>query len=60
MDYDSDFTDPKACALQRLATLQRLREHAAAGNRAAVLRSIESLIEQERKALERDFDDETA
>jgi hypothetical protein len=59
MDYDSDFTDSKAGVLQRLATLQRLREHATAGNRAAVLRSIESLIEQERKALERDMDDES-
>jgi hypothetical protein len=59
-ERDSDFDDPRAQALARLATLQRMREQAKAGNRAGMLRSIEQLIEQEAQALRaaRDTDPE--
>lgn len=50
-EFDSDFHDPRANALARLATLQRLREQAKAGNRQAMLESLEKLIEQESKVL---------
>jgi hypothetical protein len=43
--------DPRAHGLARLAVLQRLREQAKQGHRAAMLHSIELLIEQESKAL---------
>jgi len=53
----SDFLDSRAQRLARLATLQRLRDQAKAGNREGMLRSIEQLIEQEARALrERDED----
>jgi hypothetical protein len=59
---DSDFPDSRAQHLARLATLQRLREQAQAGNRAAMLNSIERMIEQESRALReaKDTDSEPA
>jgi hypothetical protein len=56
---DSSFADERAAALQRLATLHRLRDAAEAGNRTALLESIQNLIAQERAHL-RDLDDEPA
>jgi len=50
-ERDGDFTREQKMALQRLATLQRMREDAKRGNRAAMLQSIESLIEVETKVL---------
>ncbi len=57
-EYDSDFEDERAQSLARLATLQRLREHANAGNRSAMLKSIEDLIEQETKSLRESKDND--
>lgn len=50
-ERDGDFTREQKLALQRLATLQRMREDARRNNRAAMLKSIESLIEVESKVL---------
>ncbi len=50
-ERDSEFTREQKLALQRLATLQRMREDARRSNRAAMLKSIESLIEVETKVL---------
>lgn len=50
-ERDGDFTREQKKALQRLATLQRMREDAKRANRAAMLKSIESLIEVETKVL---------
>ena len=51
-EYDSDFNDdPEKSALRRLAALQRMREEARDGRRAAMLDSIEKLIEVETKML---------
>ena len=50
-ERDGDFTREQKLALQRLATLQRMREDARRNNRAAMLRSIESLIEVETRVL---------
>jgi hypothetical protein len=57
---DSDFLDDRTRALAQLATLQRLRDQAKAAGRFEMLESIQKLIEQERKALMRDLDDEPA
>jgi hypothetical protein len=57
-ERDSDFSDHRAQALARLATLQRLREQAGQANRAAMLKSIEQLIEQERKALRAEHEED--
>jgi hypothetical protein len=48
---NGDFTREQKLALQRLATLQRMREDARRSNRAAMLKSIESLIEVETRVL---------
>jgi hypothetical protein len=50
-ERDGGFTREQKLALQRLATLQRMREDARRSNRAAMLKSIESLIEVETKVL---------
>lgn len=50
-ETDNGFTREQKIALQRLATLQRLREEAQRGNRAAMLNSIENLIQIESKIL---------
>ena len=49
----------EAHAIARLSTLERLREQARAGHREAMVRSIESMIESELRALQkmREFDD---
>jgi hypothetical protein len=57
-ERDSDFPDGRAQALARLATLQRLREQALQENRTGMLKSIEQLMEQERKALDFERDAE--
>lgn len=57
---DSDFFDERTRALARLAVLQRLREQAQAARRPEMLESIDKLIQQDRKALARDLDDEPA
>jgi hypothetical protein len=57
---DSDFSDERTVALQRLAALQRLREQALATGHMGMVESIDNLIGQERKALARDLDDEPA
>jgi hypothetical protein len=61
-ERDSDFNDEQKTALQRLATLQRMREQARKGNRAAMLDSIEKLIDLETRMLResRDIDPEPA
>lgn len=46
-----DHFDFEANALARLAALQRLLEHAKAGNREAMVRSVEQLIAQEAQSL---------
>lgn len=59
---DSDFSNEQKAALQRIATLQRMREDATNGNRAAMLESIEKLLALEMKMLRgaRDLDGEPA
>ena len=61
-ERDSDFTDEQKTALQRLATLQRMREQAKKGKRAAMLESIEKLIDLETRMLResRDVDPKPA
>lgn len=43
--------EQKKASLQRLATLQRLRDEATHGNRSATLESIDKLIEMELRIL---------
>ena len=50
-ESDNDPTRTERKALQRLATLQRMREEAKKGNRAAMLDSLDKLIELERRIL---------
>ena len=46
-DRDSDFTDSRAQALARLATLQRLKDEMRRNNRKAMMDSIERLMAAE-------------
>jgi hypothetical protein len=50
-EHNSDFTPDQKISLQRLATLQRLREQAKTGNRATMLATLEKLIELETRTL---------
>ena len=59
-DRDNSLASGEAHAIARLSTLERLREQARAGNREAMVRSIESMIEAELRALRkmRETDDD--
>jgi hypothetical protein len=63
---DSDFGDVCSAALARLKSLERLealyrlRDQASQSNRAAMLKSIEDLIQMERRTLARDLGGEPA
>lgn len=46
-DHTRDLRESRAQALARLAALQRLKEQADRGNRIAMLKSLEQLIELE-------------
>lgn len=65
-ERDSDFEEQRAEAsgrlksLERLEALYRLREQAKQAGRSAMLKTIDDLIEMDRKALARDMDDEHA
>jgi hypothetical protein len=48
---EGDTPENRTEVLQRLATLQRLREHAKKGHRAAMLKTIEAMMDQEVEAL---------
>ena len=50
-DHDSDFTPQQKRSLQRIATLQRMREEARESKRAAMLDSLEKLLEIETRLL---------
>lgn len=50
-DKDSTLARERKTSLQRLATLQRMREDAQDGNRPSMLESIEKLIQLETKML---------
>lgn len=52
-NHPSGFQESRAQALARLAVLQRLKEQAEHGNRAAMLKSIEQLIDSETAHLRR-------
>jgi hypothetical protein len=57
----TDDTDrySKPLAMAKLAVLQRLRDQAKKGNRRAMLRAIDQMIEQEAKALRGSSDDDS-
>jgi hypothetical protein len=50
-ERDSDFTDSRAQALARLATLQRLKDEMRRNNRQAMMDSIERLMAAETRFL---------
>jgi hypothetical protein len=51
VDRNSDSTDSRASALQRLAALQRLREQAQGTESEELLKTIDHLIELDAKAV---------
>jgi hypothetical protein len=61
-ERERDLTPEQKKTLQRIATLQRMRDEAQGGNRAAMLDSIDKLLQLETRILRehRDTDDEHA
>jgi hypothetical protein len=62
VEQDSDFGFDHAHIMARLAALQRLKDEMSRNNRAAMLKTIEQMMEAERSALvrARDRDSEAA
>ena len=50
-ESDSDFSRERKAIIQRLATLQRLRDEAKKRNRASMLHSLDKIIELEARIL---------